>query len=327
MSTSPWVQPQIPAASALVLGGSGFIGSHLISTLANQGWRVKSFDRTPSPILSDFLNLSNITQCIGDFFSFDDLSAIVQPGDVIFHLVSNTTPQKSNGDPYCDAYDNLLGTIRLLDIAVAQKARKVIFISSGGTVYGIPKQIPISEDHATDPICAYGVAKLAAEKYMSLYKHLHGLETCILRLANPYGPMQNPASGQGLVAKVLASIIQEEEIQIWGDGSVVRDYVYVGDAIEAIVRAAAHPCFSGPCNIGSGIGHSIVDMISIITELTGRKAKLSFLPPRQCDVPANVLAIDKAERELGWKPRTRLEDGLRATINSILTDAISSFHS
>jgi UDP-glucose 4-epimerase len=180
-------------------------------------------------------------------------------------------------------------------------------------VYGTPQRIPISEDHPTDPISSYGITKLTIEKYLKLYRELHGLEYCVLRLANPYGEGQRTDRGQGAVAVFLDRVAGGMPIEIWGDGSVVRDYIYVGDVVEAMTAAAFGDAPSRLYNIGSGQGTSLLELVDAIGAVTGRKPSIDFKPSRPFDVPASVLDISRARRELGWQPRTTLGEGLRRT--------------
>ncbi len=189
--------------------------------------------------------------------------------------------------------------------------KRIVFISSGGTVYGVPKTIPISEEHSTYPTSSYGITKLAIEKYLDLYRSLHGLEYVTLRLANPYGVGQRLDAQQGAIAVFLARALRGEEISIWGDGSVIRDYIYVDDAIDAMVRSA-DVNIQGGCvvNIGAGVGYSINEILSAIEKVTGRRTNKKYVEGRTYDVPANVLDISAAARLLGWTPKISLEEGL-----------------
>lgn len=295
----------------LVLGGKGFIGSHLVDALLRDGYPVKVFDRANIPPLNDAATAARVTWIDGDFTSDADVGAALADCDVCFHLVSTTLPQSSNADPVFDVETNVAGTVRLLNHAVRRGVKKVIFISSGGTVYGIPRQVPIPEDHTTDPICSYGITKLAIEKYLHLYKTLHGLDYTALRLSNPFGERQRTTAAQGAVAVFMGKVLRGDKIEIWGDGSVVRDYVYVGDAVDAMVKAIAYEGDTRVFNIGSGAGISLNDILGGIEQVTGRKADRSYTAARAFDVPVSVLALDRARATLDWTPTTTFTDGLR----------------
>lgn len=301
----------------LVLGGGGFLGSHLVESLAAAGHAVRSFDRSAaavhSPLTTPDANPPGTIELFtGDFLSKDDLMRALEGVDVCYHLVSTTIASTSNADPLFDVGTNVLGTLRLLESAVAAGTKRVVFASSGGTVYGIPREVPITEQHPTEPISSYGIAKLTIEKYLHLYRILHDLDYVVLRLANPYGERQRLHAQQGAVAVFLGRALRGEPITIWGDGQAVRDFVYVSDVTDALV-AAAEPLKTEErvLNIGSGCGYSLNQILDAIEVVTGRPTDRSYTPGRVFDVPVNVLDIAAASRSLGWAPRVGLEDGLR----------------
>ena len=208
----------------LVLGGGGFLGSHLSEALLAQGHAVRIFDRPNLTRFKTFSTGEAVQWVEGDFVNRAHLAEAVCGCDVIYHMVSTTLPRSSNENPAYDVESNVVGTLHLLEAARANRIKQTIFVSSGGTVYGVPQQVPIKESHPTDPICSYGISKLAIEKFLHLFQTLYGMEYCILRLANPFGERQRLATAQGAVAVFLAKALRNEEIEIWGDGSVVRDY-------------------------------------------------------------------------------------------------------
>lgn len=293
------------------MGGKGFIGSHLVDALLRANFPVKVFDRANIPPLNDAATAARVTWIDGDFTSDADVGAALADCDVCFHLVSTTLPQSSNADPVFDVETNVAGTLRMLNHAVRHGVKKVIFISSGGTVYGIPRLVPIPEEHPTDPICSYGITKLAIEKYLHLYKTLHGLDYTILRLANPFGERQRTTAAQGAVAVFMGKVLRGDKIEIWGDGTVVRDYLYIGDAVAAMIKAVTYEGPERIFNIGSGAGISLKDILSGIEQVTGRKANVHYAPARAFDVPVSVLAVDRARTALGWTPATPFAEGLR----------------
>lgn len=297
-----------------VIGGGGFIGRSVCRQLVGAAFPIKVLDRPGVSAGDDMENGAGVEWIEGDFSNAADLERVIRDCEVVFHLVSTTLPQTSNEDPLFDLESNVGGTLRLLDIARKMAVRKIVFASSGGTVYGVPRTTPIDEGHATEPICAYGVSKLAIEKYLELYRVLHGLEYSVLRIANPYGVGQSPYSKQGAIAVFLSKALSGETIEIWGDGRVVRDYLYVADVAEAMLGAAQYTGSHRIFNIGSGCGHSLVEIVSAIEHVLGRRVERRFLAGRSFDVPSNVLAIDRARAELGWSPRTALDEGLRRTV-------------
>ena len=209
-----------------------------------------------------------------------------------------------------DVESNLLGTIRLLDHAVKSGLKKIIFVSSGGTVYGKPLQTPIPETHPTNPLCSYGINKLSIEKYLGLYHELYGLDYTVLRMSNPFGERQRTDASQGAVAVFLGKAIRGETIEIWGDGSVVRDYVYIHDVILALLAALDCSCEEHVFNIGSGKGVSLNELLDSIENITLYPTRRRYVKSRLFDVPDNVLDIDRAVSLLDWSPQISFEDGL-----------------
>ncbi|MDH6296594.1 NAD-dependent epimerase/dehydratase family protein [Agrobacterium fabrum] len=301
----------------LVLGGGGFLGKHLVRALLDEGHYVRSFDRSQNmqSRSADYVNDTvdtKVEYVSGDFLSAQDVEIALQDVEVCFHLISTTIAGTSNANPIFDVKTNLLGTLQLLQSAVNVGVKRIVFVSSGGTVYGPPKTIPIPEDHVTDPTSSYGITKLAIEKYLKLYSALHGLEYVTLRLANPYGIGQRTDAQQGAIAVFLSRALRGEEISIWGDGSVIRDYIYVDDAIDAMVRAAMVD-INGGCvlNIGAGVGYSLNEILTAIEKVTGSPTKRIYVEGRAYDVPANVLDISAAASLMGWTPKISLDEGLR----------------
>lgn len=295
----------------LVLGGRGFIGSHLVDTLLQQGYFVRCFDRPHVVPLGDtHLSNPNFELYEGDFASEADIAAALVDCDVCYHLVSTTLPKSSNTDPVFDIQSNLLGTVHLLTHAVKSGLQKIIFASSGGTVYGELTQVPIPETHPTDPVCSYGITKLAIEKYLGLFHRLHGLDYTVLRLANPFGEGQRTHANQGAVAVFLGKVLRGEPIEIWGDGSIVRDYVYVADVVNALMLCIKESSEERVFNIGSGCGRSLNDVLDAIEKVTGRSSERRYVLGRTFDVPVSVLDIDRARKSLDWSPQVDFESGL-----------------
>jgi UDP-glucose 4-epimerase len=300
-------------SSCLVLGGAGFIGSHLAEALAHEGHRVKLFDRPHLDRLPLLARQHGFEVFTGDFLNPQALAPALRGTEVVFHLVSTTLPKSSNDNPLYDVESNVLGSLRLLALCREHGVRKLVFVSSGGTVYGLPRKVPVDEGHPTEPICSYGIHKLAVEKYLHLAHRLQGLDYCILRPANLYGPRQRLDIAQGAVAVFLDRALRDQPIQIWGDGSAVRDYIYVGDAVEAILKAARFQGEPRIFNIGSGVGASLNQLVAEIGKLLGRPVRVEHAEARALDVPVNVLDCTLARRHLGWSARTALGEGLQRT--------------
>lgn len=252
----------------------------------------------------------------GDFACEETVAAAVRGHDVVFHLVGTSLPATSNRDPAGDLIASVAPTVRLLDICRRHGVRTVVFASSGGTVYGIPRTVPIPESAPTDPITAYGVAKLAIEKYLRLYHHLYGLDYRILRISNPYGRHQPFERGQGLVATAIHRLLRHQPVEVWGDGSAVRDYIHVDDVASAFIQAVT---YSGPhklMNVGSGVGRSVNQLIDDVKAAIAEPGlpEIVYRPGRPSDVPANILDIALIQKETGWRPAVEWQHGLRDTI-------------
>jgi len=298
----------------LILGGAGFIGSHLAQGLLAEGHEVRIFDRPNLILPSELRSDPRIEWFEGDFLNQDDLAQVVPGCEVIFHLVSATLPKSSNDNPVYDVQSNVIGTLRLLELARLHGIRRVIFASSGGTVYGLPRSLPVKETHATEPLVSYGITKLAIEKYLHMYRVLYGMDYCVLRIANPFGERQRVSAAQGAVAVFLHRALQGETIHIWGDGSVTRDYIYIKDVVDAFIKAMSFTGEQRVFNIGSGQGLSLNDILAAIEKLLGKSVARTYESGRKFDVPVNVLDVTRAREHLGWQPAVRFEDGLSSTL-------------
>jgi UDP-glucose 4-epimerase len=300
--------------NCLILGGAGFIGSHLAEELLARGHAVRIFDRPNLALPQELAAEPRIEWCEGDFLNQDDLAVAVRGAEAIFHLVSTTLPKSSNENPVYDVETNAIGTLRLLDLARRNGTRNFVFASSGGTVYGLPQALPIGETHPTEPLVSYGITKLAIEKYLHLHHVLHGLNYRVLRLANPFGERQRPTAAQGAVAVFLHKALHGETIHIWGDGSVTRDYIYIKDAVAAFARALSYGGEQRVFNIGSGRGMSLNQILAAIEELLGAPVARTYEPGRDFDVPVNVLDISRAREHLLWSPAASFRVGLERTL-------------
>jgi UDP-glucose 4-epimerase len=304
--------------NCLILGGAGFIGSHLVDALVSRGHAVRVFDLPNVSTQNLQQSLGSIDIINGDFENISDVSPTLVGMDVVVHLVSTTMPAPSNLNPVYDVETNVIGTIKMLDEATKKGVKKIIFASSGGTVYGIPQTFPIPETHPTNPICSHGIGKLAIEKYLGLYHHLHDLDYTILRFGNPYGPRQRTIGVQGAVAVFLGHILHDEQITIWGDGSVARDFFYIEDLVSALVRVIESDSRSKVYNIANGKSESLKDILAVIQDVTGKIPRVNYQPPRKLDVPVSCLDISKAVKELDWAPRFGLKQGITKTWNWLI---------
>lgn len=293
-----------------IFGGGGFIGSAISDRLLKSGHELRIFERPRVNPYRQFSNSEKVEWITGDMMSIHDLTEAIAGVDVVIHLVSTTLPKSSNDDPIYDVQSNLISSLQLLNVMVGNNVRKIVYISSGGTVYGEPIYFPIDENHPTEPRLSYGITKLAIEKYLLMYQNLYGIKANILRVANPYGERQRVETAQGAVGVFLSKAIQGQSIDIWGDGNVTRDFIYISDVAEAFNLAVNYNGSKSVFNICSGVGTSINELVSVIERILGRKVLCQYLPSRSFDIPVSILDNSLALQELGWKPLVNLEDGI-----------------
>ena len=300
-----------------ILGGAGFLGRHIGHAMSAGGLDVWSIDRTStqsgaSPWLAGEVQ--------ADCFDLDSWWDSVGGVEVIVHLASSTVPATASEDPVQDAQTNLVGTLRLLQALRNKGVRpRLLFASSGGAVYGRPQFVPLSEAHPTMPMGAYGATKLAIEHHLLIEEAQHGLPCRILRLSNPYGEWQRPHGVQGVIAVFAHRALHGQPVDVWGDGSVVRDFVYAADVGRAFVCAARHEGPSRIFNIGGGVGHSVNDIIQTLEGLMGQVLERRIFPARPFDPPVNVLDIRRAQEQLDWKPVMVFEEGVAASVQWLRT--------
>ena len=302
---------QLAGANVAVIGAGGFIGSHLIDSLLSNKCHVLALGRNLPGLISSEAQLNtNLTMKSVDMTDSLKLQTCLSKIDIVYHLASSCLPKSSNVSPQLDVSTNLIGSLNILQSCIKNNIKKLIFISSGGTVYGIPRNFPIGENHPTNPLCSYGVNKLAIEKYIYMYRELYGLDSTVLRLANPYGEGQRLKASQGVVPIFLNLALNSKTLEIWGDGSAVRDFIYISDVVEAILLSSTCNSAEHVFNIGSGTGCSLLSLVSMIEKIVGKKVNVHFKESRGFDVPKNVLCIDKAKQYLNWEPSISLEVGV-----------------
>jgi len=294
----------------LIIGGNGFIGSHLTKFLVAKGQSVRVYNHSHNPGVE---LLDEVEYIYGDFGEQDLLKIALNNVDIVYQLVSYTIPSTSNENPIGDINSNVINTLKFLENCLKASVRKIIFPSSGGTVYGLPQQLPIVETHPTEPICSYGITKLTIEKYLYLYNYLYGLDYSILRIANPYGPGQNPTGKLGAVTVFLNRILKDLPIQIWGNGEIVRDYIYILDVVQALYDVQDPNLTEKLFNIGSGQGISLNELLDKIRQVIEEDFQVEYIQGRKVDIPTNVLDITKAKTVLQWRPTVHLETGIQKT--------------
>ncbi|MEW6621101.1 MAG: NAD-dependent epimerase/dehydratase family protein [bacterium] len=294
----------------LIIGGGGFLGSHLTKRLLEKNYKVRILElpHKEYPDLTPFLDKIKLIK--GDFTKPSVIQSAVIDVDFVFHLACTVVPQDSMEDIAYDLKSNVIGSIQLFEVCRKQKIKKIIFSSSGGTVYGIPQTLPIPELHPTYPLCSYGITKLTIEKYLYMYHHLYKLDYVILRTSNFYGGRLNTFRQQGAIDVFLNKVKNKEPIIIWGDGTVVRDYIYIDDVVEAFILSCEMQTKNKIFNIGDGKGTSLNELLNIIRKVTGKEFEIQYKQGRPYDVPINVLDIKRAKQELCWQPKVSLMDGI-----------------
>lgn len=304
----------------LVTGGAGFIGSHITDALIEKGHEVVVVDNL---LMGKLENVNPKAKFVLMDIRAKEISKLfsIEKFDAIFHLAAQMDVRKSVEDPIYDADVNVLGTLNLLQNAVQHHVKKIIFASTGGAVYGEQHEFPCSEEHPTQPVSPYGITKLTVEKYLHFYSVEYGLRYVTLRLANVYGPRQNPHGEAGVVAIFTGKLLSGGEPIINGDGKQTRDYVYVGDVVEANLRALEYP-ENDTFNIGTGIETDVNRIFHLLNQLTNRNAEERHGPPKPGEQRRSVIDYKKAKRLLGWEPQVSLEEGLKRTVEFFKTHSV-----
>lgn len=297
-----------------IFGGGGFIGSNIANRLLLDGHALRIFERPRVPPYRNFALGEGVEWVTGDLMSRHDVGDAIKGADAVLHLVSTTLPKNSNDDPVYDVQSNLVGTLQMLDLMVEHGVRRVVFISSGGTVYGDPVYVPVDEMHPTEPMVSYGITKLAIEKYMRMYARQGRIDPVILRVTNPYGERQRIETAQGVVGVFIHRVLNGLPIEIWGDGNVTRDFIYVQDVAEAFACAVGYQGKAQVFNISSGAGTSLNDLIDMLESVIGTPVERIYKPGRGFDVPVSILSNELAKRELGWTPQVGMQTGIARTV-------------
>lgn len=292
----------------LLVGGGGFLGLALARALSAAGREVHVLSRNVAPGRRDGIEFHRGGQ--------DNAAVIVPLLQVcasVVHLASTTTPGSSARHPAVDVLENLLPAARFLEIIAGNAPERLLFVSSGGAIYGNPDRLPADESQLPSPLSNHAAGKLALESFFSSFAHAHQTSFAILRPSNLYGPGQPLRPGFGLVRTVLERVLRSEPVEVWGDGNAVRDYLYIDDAADACVRLLDAPRATGVFNAGSGAGVSILRLVELVERATGRAVPLTFRPARGTDVRAIVLDAARLREATGWTPRVDLERGLHLT--------------
>lgn len=294
---------------ALIIGGCGFIGSHVVDKVLAAGVSVRVLDRRAEMFRPP---LPGVEYVLGDLSDTAQIYEALSGVDAVIHLASTTVPSTSNLDPVGDINGNLIATVRLLEVMRSAGVRKMVYLSSGGTVYGVPQTDPMSEDHPLNPISSYGIVKVAIENYLFMERQHHGLDYVALRASNPYGPRQGHTGIQGLIGTHLWRLARKEHIEIWGDGSIVRDFIHVQDMADLCHRALVSDV-TGVFNAGSGEGASVAEVVQKICDVVGGDVKPIYKDKRNYDVPRVVLDVTRAQEAFGWQKTVDLDQGIADT--------------
>jgi len=304
---------------ALVTGGAGFIGSTLTDRLLVEGWEVDVVDDLSTGSLGNLADARALRTRQFSFHRLDVRSAAVtdliahRKPDVIFHLAAQAEVRVSVARPAFDAEVNIIGILNVCQGALAAKAKKVVFASSGGTIYGTPEHLPVREGHPQRPESPYGVAKKAAGDYLHYYREIHGLEYTALALSNVYGPRQDPHGEAGVVAIFAGLMLDKKRPTVFGDGDQTRDFVFVDDVVDAFVRGSERG--SGLIiNIGTGVETSVLELYGAMARAVGYPDPPKNAPARAGELARSSLDPGRAEIHLGWKPFTSLDDGVAKTL-------------
>ncbi|MGR5146648.1 NAD-dependent epimerase/dehydratase family protein [Photobacterium alginatilyticum] len=289
----------------LVLGGNGFIGSHVVDELIARNEDVTSFGLGKAAS-----NSHRYIHVDGNFLDTFLLEKIISGKDVVIHSLSTTVPLSASENPVWDIESNLVGTIKLVEIMASSKVKKLVYLSSGGTVYGNPKNNPVKEFSSLEPFSTYGVTKVAIESHIKVLCKKFGIELVILRPSNPYGVRQNGSGLQGLISTALNHAVQRKPLTVFGDGETVRDYLYVSDLAKLIVQASRNSV-TGIFNAGSGLGYSVNQVLSEVEAVTELDIIKEYKPRRAFDVNKIILDSSKAQRELSWNCDVGLHQGIK----------------
>ncbi len=304
------------AGRALVTGGAGFLGSHLVDRLVKEGWRVLVVDNLSSGKL---VNLAAARRTRAVTVHKIDVRARDLPAaaarfspELVFHLAAQTSVAASMENPARDVDINVVGSVNLLAAAVSSGVERLVFTSTGGAIYGSGAPLPAPESAPLRPESPYGISKKMVEDYLFFWKKSYGLDYAVIRPANVYGPRQNPRSGAAAV--FARACCNRTRPTIFGPGTDTRDYVYVDDAVDALMKAA-ETGGGGVYNIGTGVETSTIEVFEAVARRTRFGGGALFGDPRPGDVPRSALDCSKARQELGWRPYTSFEDGIRLTVD------------
>lgn len=295
----------------LVIGGNGFIGSHLVDSLVSRGHTVAVFDLFDST--DHRWTAQGVETIAGDFLNTGDVERAVQNMDVVVHMLSTTDPAKSEEDPTLDVRTNILSSISLFQKCAEAGVSHVFFPSSGGAIYGSQNRSVFSEESPTFPISPYAIGKLAIENYLGYFARKYGLTSTIFRISNPYGTRQNPRKRQGIIPIFLRQIMKGEPVAVMGDGTMVRDYIYVNDVAEIMAEMITGSPRHNLYNLGSGVATSVNEIVNVVAQVTGVQPEIVRLPVPSTYVGHVTLDVTRLRAEVSDIELTPLVQGVAQT--------------
>ncbi|MFZ6646240.1 NAD-dependent epimerase/dehydratase family protein [Undibacterium sp. TJN25] len=298
----------------LIIGGTGFLGTALGRRLSRDGHQVHVLARHAEPV-----TVANLTMHRGSIDDVNLLRKILPFCGTIIHAASTTTPGTSIQQPSMEAMQNILPTLRLLEVLREFEERHLIFFSSGGTFYGTSANTPVSENQPFSPQSYYGAGKVAIEAFLQAYQGQGGGAVTILRPSNVYGTGQPFRPGFGIIRTMLEHAMHGSLLEIWGDGEVIRDFIFIDDLVEVCVQLIENPSLADTYNLGYGQGHSVNHVLRAIQSVCKIKLATQYMPSRQLDVKAIVLDTQRLGHLLNWRPKVQLEQGLELTWNWLKT--------
>ncbi|MFW9995299.1 MAG: NAD-dependent epimerase/dehydratase family protein [Candidatus Odinarchaeota archaeon] len=293
----------------LVTGGAGFIGSHIVELLLNEGHEVEILDDFSTGRVENLETFKSHVRVVkGSILDKELLEEQFDGLDLVIHLAAQISVARSLENPYNDAEINVLGAIRIADFCLAQDVKHLLFASSGGAIYGDPPELPATEKTPPSPLSPYAVSKLAFENYLGYYRS-KGLQSCIMRLSNIYGPRQDPRGEAGVISIFLENVRNGKPLTVYGDGTSSRDYLYVQDLAKLVALLVKKPV-NGYFNVSSGEETRLMDLIELVKEITGTEPVLHHAPLRPGEVKNVYLSNQRIKQLTGWRPVTPLKNGM-----------------
>jgi len=302
----------------LIVGGAGFIGNSLTKVLQDRGQKVVVVD-TEERLQKYLVPLDNVDYQSIEWPNVNGIEKLGEFDDLV-HLAWSSNPSSSMQDIELDAKTNVQGTLKLLTVIKTKQLKldKVLFMSSGGTVYGNSNHDNLDEQVVPNPISAYGISKLACEHYTNLFSNQCGFTPLCVRLGNPYGEYQLQGTPTGVIANFVGKLHSDEQLKIYGDGSIIRDYIHIDDVTHSLYLLLLSPTTYGTYNLGSGLGVTVLDTVRLIEKHSSKKFKIEYLPERTGDVRSVVLNSHRIQNELNYQPVISLDSGISGMVSQLV---------